>query len=272
MCSSVRYQLKRFLFGITLLMILMLANTQSLRADSLVSVAFPTVNTFGSGGPGPMSGAESAATSANPLFGAANVWNNLSLPFGVLTTNPGWTNLVDSTGASTGVGLSITGTVLPVNLYPYNPANYAGFPPLSSQFLAWNSHIVPGTNNGETSSISWMLTGLTPNATFDMCVYGSIADQSRSFNMTIEGTTLNIPTSAYGKSSSAGCSNFQNITSNALGEISGVGTGVGSGVGTANEANWSGFQIVQTPEPSSLLMVCFCLCGVVGLSLKKAAS
>jgi hypothetical protein len=91
MFSNSKYQLRHLRFSVTLLTLLMLASTQSLRADSLISVAFKTPNPFGQS-PN-ISGPESAATSANPLFGAANVWNNLDFTFGGLTTNPAFTNL-----------------------------------------------------------------------------------------------------------------------------------------------------------------------------------
>jgi PEP-CTERM motif len=234
----------------------MLGSTQSLRADPLISVAFNIPNSFGSGGPSPMSGPESSATSANPLFGAANLWNNLDLNFGVLTTNPGWTNLVNSTGVATGVDFSITGTIVPINLYPYNPSAY-GSNTLLSQFIAWNSCAGGGcgAGPGESTSISWTISGLAPNTAYDMFVYGAIANVSRSFNMTINGTTINVPTYVYGSPIGPTGVNFANIVSNAQGDISGVGTGIGDNSSFLNEANWSGFQLVQAPEPSSLILL-----------------
>jgi hypothetical protein len=156
--------------------------------------------------------------------------------------------------------------VLPVNIYPYHLV--ANPDPLRSEYLAWNS------NSNGTTSISWTLSGLAPNFAFDMCVYGSRADFNRSFNMTIEGTTIGIPTYLYSSSQPADCTLFSNLTSDASGVISGVGTGIGSNIGFANEANWSGFQIVQlsasVPEPSGRLMLCMSVLFVGGLTLKKS--
>ena len=158
--------------------------------------------------------------------------------------------------------------MLPVNLYPYNPSAY-GSNTLLSQFVAWNS--IPGSppRPGESTSIGWMISGLVPNTTYDMFVYGAIADQSGSFNMTINGTTVNVPTYAWGSPVGPTGVNFVNIVSNAQGDISGVGTGVGSNGGNMNEANWSGFQLVQAPEPSSLILLGTGLLTLLGTFKKE---
>jgi hypothetical protein len=65
--------------------------------------------------------------------------------------------------------------------------------PLRSEGMAWNNN-GSGTIPNLSSSIDWSLTGLAPNATFDMCVYGMWANFNRSFNITIQGTTQNVPT------------------------------------------------------------------------------
>jgi hypothetical protein len=257
-------------YSAALFVVVICAGAESARADELISLAFNSPNSVGPG-PAPISGPESTATSANPLFGAANDWNNVNITFGVLTTNPSWSNLVDSTGASTGVNFSITGTVLGVNLFPYFP----GQDPLRSEFIAWNSNSSGGgaAGAGESTSIDWTLTGLAPNATFDMCVYGSISGTSRSFDMSIGGKTLNIPTFASATPQQAGCVLFSSIISNASGDLSGVGTGLGSSAGAANEANWSGFQLVQVPhnvaEPSGLVLLLAGILAFAGLSMKK---
>jgi len=254
MISNSQHEPRHFLYTVTLLTLLMLASSHSLRAQSLISVAFNVPNSFnGVTGPPPMSGPESSATGANPLFGGANVWNNLIIndfasgPTGSLTTNPSWSGLVKSTGAATHVGLSITGTVLGVNLYVYYPPAY-GSDTLRSQFIAWNSNNGPvflGAGPGESTTIRWTISGLRPHTRYDMFVYGAVADISRSFDMTIEGQTKNVPTYVSVSAIGSGGVYFAHIISDAWGRISGVGTGVGDDSTAVNEANWTGFQLVE---------------------------
>ena len=225
------------LFGTATLNVSAQSGTQS----TLISVAFKTDNP--SGNSPIVSGPEPAATDANPLFGAANVWNNLATTFS-LNTNPSWSNLVDSTGAPTGVNLSLTGTVGGVDFWPWE----SYFDPLRSANIFWNSWTNGGGafGPGESQSIAWTLTGLPPSTTFDMCVYGAFADIDRSFDMTIQGTTMSIPTFNSANSPLPNCVLFTNIVSDAHGTITGVAAGVpGENLDAANEANWSGFQLVE---------------------------
>jgi len=196
-----------------------------------------------------MSGPEPSATAANSLFGAADVWNNLPAAFGVLIENPSWSNLLDHKGRLTGVTFSITGTVLPVNLYPFIPSAYVG-DTLRSRFLAWNSWNGPvfgGAGPGESTTIHWTISGLQPNKRYAMFVYGAVADISRSFDMTIAGVTMNVPTYIFGSPIGAGGVYFPNLFSDSQGSISGDALGVGNDATALNEANWVGFQLVETP-------------------------
>ena len=224
------------------------SSAQAPASNLLISVAFKTNNPVGNSPP--MSGPEAAATLANPSFSAANVWNNLQAPWAPpLTKNPAWNNLVDNTGLTTGVSLSITGTVLPVDLTPWIPNP----DPLRSAFIAWNSWTSGGGGGGagESTSIVWKLSGLPPKTAFDICIYGAVADADRGFTMTLGGIIMNIPTFNSTNSSQQNCVLFSNIVSNATGVISVKAAGVGDSKAAVNEANWSGFQLVQVGTPSN---------------------
>jgi sugar lactone lactonase YvrE len=216
---------------------------------NLVSAEFRGEEVFGLNTP-TFSGPEPAATALDPVFGAADVWNALKLSFNPFNVDPSFSNLLDSTGAQTPVSFSITGTVGGVSLYA--PAGtVSGFTnpdPLRSDFLVFNSNST--TIPGESTAIQWQITGLGPNSAYDMCVYGARADVARSFNMTIGGTTLNIPTLLFNDPSPSSCVLFRGIFSDASGTIFGVGMGIGSPVGFLNEANWAGFQIAPSSSIS----------------------
>jgi len=253
-CNSGRQpKFVRFTFASLALLVLVgsqsHARDRSARGHSLFSVTFLVPNSFGAGGPGPMSGPEPSATAANPLFGLADVWNNLPAAFGVLTKDPSWSGLVNSHGAKTRVSFSVKGTVLPINLYPYNPAAYAG-DALRSQWIAWNSWNGPvfgAAGPGESTTIRWTISGLKPHRRYAMFVYSNLADLSRSFDMRIEGITKNVPTYVYNTPIGPGGVYFANLFSDASGRISGRGIGVGDDSTALNEANWVGFQLVETP-------------------------
>jgi len=207
----------------------------------LISVAFKTDNPYGNSPA--MSGPDAAANVANPLFAAANVWNNLQANYGVLNTNPSWSDLVDHDGKPTGVNFSINGTVVATDFWPWvsNPDQ------LRSPFILWNSFTNGGgaAGPGESTRITWTLTGLPPDTTFDMCLYGSYADVDRGFDMTIQGVTMQIPTFNNANTAQPNCVLFPHVTSDARGTIRGVGAGVGDSTTAANEADWSGFQLVE---------------------------
>lgn len=248
--------IRRHSLPITLCLLLMVVFATAYPSQAqLYSVAFKTNNPYGN--TGPMSGNEAAATAANPAFGAANVWNNLFSPY-ALDTNLSWSNLVDSTGAPSSVGLSITGSVGAGDFTPWEPAP----DPVRTAFLFWNSWQdgLGAFGAGESTNITWMLTGLRPNATYAMFFYGGLPDMNRYFNVTIGGTTQQVWAYSDYVSHPLTGTLFATLYSDASGSITGTGDGSGSGwSGSANEADWAGFQIVElsptTPEPSSLLLL-----------------
>ncbi len=73
-------QPKAYIIMVALSVLVLAASVSTARAD-LISVDLGTTSTFHSPQASPTySGAESAATAANPAFGAAKVWNGLDVP------------------------------------------------------------------------------------------------------------------------------------------------------------------------------------------------
>jgi hypothetical protein len=62
--------------------------------------------------------------------------------------------------------------------------------------MAWNSWngTVFGGAGPDRTAIEWTISGRKPDAEYDMFVYGAAGDVSRSFDMTIDGRTMNVPT------------------------------------------------------------------------------
>ena len=242
----------------------------SLYAGTLVSVDFNAPNPYGFASP-TFSGVEPAAAALDPLFAAANAWNGLNVPFLITgaDVNPSWSGLVDSTGAATAIGFAVQGNVLGWSFYGSNPS-YSDA--LRNDYFGFNSD--DGTGRGISTTISWALTGLVPNAKYDMCFYGARADYQRGFNMTIGTSTEYIPTLLATDPQPSGCLAFRGVYANASGTISGTGTGIGSNVGVANEGDLAGFQIAEvsssaTPEPSSLVLVGSGILGLAGVIRRK---
>ena len=259
---------KNYPVAICILITLVFATPQLMSAQ-IYSVAFKTNNPAGNSPP--VSGPEAAATAADPAFGAANVWNNVFSPW-ALETNPVWSNLVDSTGTGSSVSFSITGTVGPTDFTPWEPAP----DPLRSAFLFWNSwqNGLGAYGPGESSTISWKLTGLQPNATYAMFFYGGLPDMDRPFAMTIGGTTQQVWSYSDYVSHPLTGSLFATVYSDASGTITGIAAGEGSGWADAtHEADWAGFQIAEvsptTPEPSSLLLLGSGAAGLLGIWRRK---
>jgi hypothetical protein len=187
------------------------------------------------------SGVEPSAAALDPVFGSADVWNDLTTGDAGVTSDPSYSSLLDSTGAVTGVGFSITGTLDSYQGYSAT-ASY-----LTMDYLFWNAPVNPSLS----STLSWAISGLAPGASYVLVFHGANTDVDRSVAMTIDGygavgalVTLN--------GAEPGPLYVQTVVASAAGVISGT-----AAADPGIEGDWAGFQIASAtvPEPSSGLLL-----------------
>ena len=186
-------------------------------------------------------GVEPLAATAATSFAAANVWNHLAVSG--TSTDPSFSNLVDSTGSATPVGFSITGTL---GAFSFGNATET----VRTDFFYFNSR----ASSGISANLMWQITGLTPNTPYNLFQYGSTVS-SRLFVMLIDkdadGDLSNITAQVVGTTGTL----ITNVFSNANGTIEGQADGVGPLTDEiSNEANWNGFQISDVPEPTTFMI------------------
>lgn len=170
--------------------------------------------------------------------------------------NPSFSNLVDSTGAATGVGLSLTGSVKAFSGFN-NPSTDA----LRKDYIFFNSPSNPAT------SLSWEITGLVACAAYDFFAYGGDASSSRGWIMRVDKGGSSDKTVA----GLSGTASFAGVIADGSGRITGSVLPSGDGI-TAIEVDWAAFQLLAlppatVPEPgtSALLVV-----GLMGLGAAQA--
>ena len=139
-------------------------------ADTLLSVDWK--NPVGVAAHGTYSGVEPLAAAANPVFGAANVWNDAMLGYLSPETNPSFSNLLDSHGTTTNVGVQFTGQV-----DTYTGTDGSCPNTLFCDFIYLNGGV-----------LDWTITGLTPNSVNYLYFYnyGSPNQSYRVFNMAMD--------------------------------------------------------------------------------------
>ncbi len=206
------------------------------RGDSLISADFDNAHVLSA----TYAGVEPLAKLANPVFGAANIWN--SVQFGYLSpiNDPSFSGLKDSNGNTTSVGLSFTG---PVDSYTGtdNPND------LFREFIYLNSGSTP-----------WKITGLIPgdHASVYFYDYGDAGQPGRAFTMLMDedgngsleaSVTVDAATGGY----------VPGVVVNASGEIN------GEMLGNPGQSSWSGFQ-VAVPEPNALIVLMLGGVGWIG--------
>ncbi len=222
-------------------------------AGPLYSVDFgPAIST-----PHDFSGVETAAAAADSAFSAANVWNALRFPdYDVAAvTDPVFSGLKTSSGATSGVSFSLTGSV---NAFDFT-AYYGATPTpdaLRDDFLLINSGRNP------TTSFGWAISGLAASTRYSLFAYGTKADEFRLADLVVDtngdsslADEMSKPIGSLSANrDSAQDAYFASLTSDASGVIR------GSFVARPDrEANWAGFQLAEVgtdpatvPEPGTL--------------------
>ena len=205
------------------------------------------------------SGVEANAAAADADFAVANVWNiaGLSSHFtdaaGSADTDPSWTNLVDSTGAMTGAGFSITGVVIGTDVVGVGAESG-----LNEDGLFFDNTTANGTPTSET--ISFEISGLVAGTSYKLYLnqldvatwLGS--PQNRSMSGLVDTNGDGTPNEAYQM-------DFPGVL--ITGTVAADGIIRATAERTANddsvptEPDWAGLQISGTfvPEPGSLALL-----------------
>ena len=191
-------------------------------ATPLISVDLQS--SYGTEG-APFSGVDPRAIATSPAFASARVWNHPGTS-GFNVQDPAFTELVDSTGAATAAGFSITGKISAFGTGNVDDA-------LLSDYILWNVAI------GSSTFIDWRITGLTPSSRHVLFVNGR---QGAEFSMVVDedanGNLGNDTAKVVGAQGA-----LFHVMSDATGTITGRGTAI------SGEADWAGFQVADDPEP-----------------------
>jgi len=222
-----------------------LALTAPARAG-VISVDFQSNAPFSGRSPVNFTGVESQAATAYAAFGASNVWNHPSIaPDPALTSNPSFSNFVDSTGAATSVGISFTGTLGSANDVPIDN---------SGSNAVENDYLVSSVGP-YSATADYSITGLPANTRVALYLYAPNFSNSRGYQLTANGSVITVP-------SGSGDNALAFVTTDASGDISGLWSTSG------NEGDFSGFQIAfpdsgsGVPEPATFALLGAALTGL----------
>ena len=230
-----------------ILMTAALAALTSPAQASIISVDFQPNGPFDGRAPVNFTGVESQAAAAYSAFAASDIWNYLSIaPDPIHTTSPSFGGLVDSTGATTGVGISFTGTIGAADDVPIDNS---GSDAVENDYFL----ILEGVTD---TTASYTITGLPANTQVALYLYAPNFSGSRGYQLTANGSTITV-------SSGSGGNALAFVTTSSSGSISGVWSTPGG-----NEGDFSGFQLAYpnsgsgVPEPATFALLGVALMGL----------
>ena len=216
---------------------------------SIVSVDFQPNAPFAGRAPVNFTGVESQAAAAYSAFAASDIWNYLSIaPDPIHTTSPSFGGLVDSTGATTGVGISFTGTIGAADDVPIDNS---GSDAVENDYFL----ILEGVTD---TTASYTITGLPASTQVALYLYAPNFTQfgSRGYYLTANGGLITVPGGSGGNA-------LAFVTTDASGDISGVWS-----TPPGLEGDFSGFQLAYpnsgsgVPEPATYTLLGVALTGL----------
>jgi len=185
-------------------------------------------------------------------------WNNAS---GAPGDNPAAiSNMIDSTGASSGIGFAYSETSSGGSGFAGTGANYAGSYPTSVNGLPTSALQDGLFMNDSAHSVTLTFSGLDSDLTYSFLAYGARGNNGSSATYTVTGGNSGAGTISNVFNNSTETVNITGITPNGSDEITFLWTTNSTGSGSALNL----IQITTTaiPEPSSLALT-----GLAGLAL-----
>jgi len=251
---------------LNLLLLTLVSSGITAQADQLVNIQFGG-NSFGDG-------IASVQTGAGLTGTTGDQWNNLTNTWALLplteSNSGGGVDLNDSTGSGSGVHLTITNSSLyGGNLYEWSNGP-ASTNPLTGSVV---SNLSQGEIGTDDPSVQFAFSGLSDNQVFNIYVYSTPDNWSRSAAFSLNGST---PVACAALNTVYGYPNggyndylggFSPVAGLDYVLLSGTADGSGNfiltGTSLNGDINVNGFQLQIVPEPATCVM----LLGGLGMLL-----
>ncbi len=128
----------------------------------------------------------------------------------------------------------------------------------------FNSAVITGF------TVDWELTGLTPNASYDMIFFGTVGNREDPF-FSIDGHDAGNGVGNPVDEDTERDGNFTDVLADGTGKISGTFAYGGTSTAVGAASNWAGLQFQEqlvptVPEPSTLVLICF---GLIGFTMSR---